>query len=194
MPSQSTAVTLEDHDGHVNKVLPKVAALAVVVLLTGCSSGSASPTRSAPLNVRLVLPTHQAVAGSTVHADLVVTNTTSHPVLTPKCALTFRYVGLRRKGVNPGSPGRLIGLCPPPFRIVPGITHFPVEIQTTYTECIEPGGSSLNATIRACDESGSAPALPTGRYQAVANFKGLPKETTHAKPPWITLVGAQPES
>lgn len=158
------------------------------VLLAGCTTGSASPTKSAPLNARLVLPTHQVVAGTTVHADLVVTNTTSRAVFTPKCGLTFRYVGLQRNGVNPGSPGIAIGKCPPSVRIVPGIAHFPVKIQTSYLECIEPGGSSLNATIRACDENGKDPALPTGRYQAVANFHGLPKGTIHARPPSITLV------
>jgi hypothetical protein len=58
-----------------------------------------------------------------------------------------------------------------------GNTRLPVTIFTSYTSCLQPGGSQLPSptTIPACISGNQMPLLPPGRYRATVDWsEGVP--------------------
>lgn len=142
------------------------------------------------MSVVLQVP-HTAPTGSTLTAELVVTNRTQRPIRAAPCTRNWIVLGLETTEIPYKLP------IPPPdchfhLRLLPGVTRLQVSIPTIYPGCGQPGVGPR------CTALGVPPDLPLGTYhlelattglQAVpgARFGTMPAVTL-GTPTWQTVL------
>lgn len=112
------------------------------------------------VTTRLVVPHRTLKAGSTMHAMVIVTNSTDHPIKSVMCDRPFA-VGLRNKHAfeTPNFP-----LCAVEFTIPIGRSTYPVNIDGAYYGCTHSGPPDRSMPV--CGKDGKPPKMPRGKYQA----------------------------
>jgi hypothetical protein len=163
---------------------PPLFALLGVFAACGCVAGAAAAggSPSHPVQVRVVLAQHRAVAGYPIKGTVILTNTTARPITVDTCADNgWLAVGLSGKVDSFPFTHTLVG-CAPKVRLAPGDNRFPVTVITTYAGCTQPqpaGGSSPTLSMPTCTVAGSPP-LPAGIYSTKFDLVGLPGLTQPA--------------
>lgn len=123
------------------------------------------------ITAQLILSKVSVPAGQTVSGQLLVTNHTGAPIAASASECPSHYlVGLKSLSA-PGLssvPADGSAGCTPvqPFRLLPGVTAFPVRILTTYVACAEA------ATHLPPGVGGFPPRLPPGRYVTIFRTSG----------------------
>jgi len=146
-------------------------AVTLVALLLASCGGSAPPRASTRISIQIDLRTTHVVAGHEIKGVLVVHN--PHPAfdLTEKvrghCQPGFAVI--LTQGEFHNYVGFAASCVPAPFVIAHGTTQFAFTVTTSFNECVEPGGSSVNH-IPHCLSSGRSPPLPHGSYDAVIEW------------------------
>jgi hypothetical protein len=139
------------------KILLGLAAIvSFPLLLTACSSPSASP--QAPVTVRLDLNKTSVTSGTPIKGVVTFTNTTGHPITlsVPSCTLKGLFeVGLSNKQV----PLSMVPIWKPPCHpiasLAPGSSQFTVNIPTTYQGCLHASASNASGTGIGCMANGN---------------------------------------
>jgi hypothetical protein len=178
-----------------------VAAVAVLVACGRTQPGAGTPrgpnassispvgqasTPSLAVRIRISLDQTRAIAGHPIRGQAVLTNTTAKPILVRACARDgWLFVGLTNATI-PFDPAIAAAGCAPSVRLAPGTNRFPITVQTTYQECLAPGGQSLTP-MPACTLHGPPP-LPAGAYTTAVVTVGLPAGTPTAPPIHVTLL------
>ena len=148
---------------------------------------SQSGTVGASVNITIELDRTQVTAGTPIHGQAFVTNTTGKPIALDACAADgWLFVGLTNAHVA-FEPAVTVPTCPAD-RLLPGLNRFPITVSTSYQSCTQ---SSAQASVQrpACNHSGP-PALPPGRYVTKVITLGLPGTTQLPPPIRVTLSGA----
>lgn len=131
---------------------------------------------------RLVLDHSRVRAGVTIKGYLVVQNAGPTINLTELATSRFGRSGhehVRRPGCKPGVAVALgnrryhqaiffAAQCSAqPLLIREGLNRLPVSILTTFTDCLQPGGSQVASptTVPTCPPGSLPPVLPAGRYR-----------------------------
>ena len=138
---------------------------SLVLSLAGCGASAPPPD---PLTVQITLSTAEVPAGQTINGILVIENQRSAFDLSqavpghcyPEFAITLARGSFRN------SVGFQASCLQTSFVIAHGATRIPFMVTTTYTECGNPGGSSLSS-IPPCLAGNRLPTLPKGSYHAV---------------------------
>jgi hypothetical protein len=150
--------------------LVPLGAAAIVLSLLAPAVGAAGAhnglLRASPkLRDRIELTSTRVVAGPRLRGELIVTNRGQRPInLTRRCKPSFA-VALTNGSVPPGVA--FAEICSnEPFVIAPGTTRFRLTVATTYSSCLQPGGTSTKS-MPSCLAGGIFPPLPPGRYRAV---------------------------
>jgi hypothetical protein len=151
------------------RLVPLGAAVIVLSLLApavGAAGAHNGLLRASPeLRDRIELNSTRVLAGPRLHGTLVVTNRGRRPInLTRRCRPDFA-VALTNGSVAPDVAFAFV-CTNAPFVISPGTTRFPLTVATTYSSCLQPGGSSTKS-MPSCLAGGIFPPLPPGRYRAV---------------------------
>lgn len=113
------------------------------------------------VTTRLVVPHQSLPAGSSMHASVVVTNTTGHPIKSVKCFGPFA-VDLRNRHAFQAPA---FALCAVDFTFPIGRSTYPVTIDSSYGHCTHDGGSP-DRSMPKCSGDGKPLPLPKGKYQA----------------------------
>ena len=154
---------------------PLLAFLSVFAVcgFTGTAAAGGSPSH--PVQVRVVLAQHRAVAGHPIKGSVILTNTTARPITVDTCAENgWLAVGLSGSVNSFPFTHTLVG-CAPTVRLDPGDNRFPVTVITTYAGCTQPqpaGGASPTLAMPTCTVAGSPP-LPPGIYSTKVDLVGL---------------------
>ena len=155
--------------------------------LTSCSAPS-SPVSSNRLRVQIVLDSAHVVAGETIRGHVVVFN--PHAAInltqTAKNHCEPGFVVILTQGTFRNAVGFTAECTPTPLVISHGVTRFPITVLTTYTGCLEPGGSSSVATPH-CLAGNRPPPLPRGSYKAVIEWS-TPVPLPRPAPVGVTLT------
>jgi hypothetical protein len=149
----------------------------VIVVMAACTGGShraAAPATSepvstsssrsstvepqAPLSARIQLPATTMKTGTTMQADVVLTNNTGAPVETSACHGGLFLVGLRSDQVESVAS---FPSCWERMTISTGVSTYPVSLVATYSSCTH----DETSTAPHCVPTGM-PSLPPGQYQA----------------------------
>jgi hypothetical protein len=189
--------------------------LAVLVIGSGLGIGlglSEAPRKSAirveaqqyagTITTRLVLDRTRAHAGVRIKGHLVVQN--SGPTINLTDIATSRsgrrgHQSMRRTHCTPGfvvelgnhhyqQEIRFLANCTPQsFLIHHGTTRLPVNILTTFTSCLQPGGSQVPSptTIPPCNSGDELPLLPPGRYRTTVVWS---EKVPIPSPPSVTVL------
>jgi hypothetical protein len=130
-----------------------------------------------PLQVRLSFPTATVSAGSIIHGDAVVTNTTDTTIRVHDCRANswpvFGLVGLT--GPKVASSASIGGVgCAPQQDILlkPGTHSFPISLISTYSACSQTQATAT-PQVPQCKQNDELPPLPLGRYRTVSFLDGL---------------------
>jgi hypothetical protein len=157
----------------------------------GAGANTASPP---PIKVNVLLSSHHVVAGHTIKGTVVLTNTTTEPILVNTCAINgWVAVGLSGK-VDSYPFGHTEVGCNPSVKIKPGVNRLDVSVITTYAVCTEPspsGSSHPTPLSPNCVLSRGkvvAPPLPAGRYTTKVDIVGLDRLTRAAKSVTVSLT------
>lgn len=138
---------------------------------------------SAPVTVRLVLDRTRVVAGTPIHGEALLTNTTSQSITVKTCAADgWLLVGLTNGQVE-FNPATRVPACSSTLRLSPGVSRFPITVSTSYQACTQSKTQAI-ATLPACTPTGSPP-LPSGAYVTRIIVVGLPASTQ--LPPAISV-------
>jgi hypothetical protein len=156
-----------------------VLAVAAPAIAIGTRSSShtvppATDIRPAPvvkphsaLSTSIELPGKTFVAGSDVHATLVIDNTTDKTVtLEPPGTCREKWAVSLTNATVPLTLTFTTECGLQRTRLLPGANRFPVIVLTTYTGCVRQGAVGTAITVR-CLPDGSLPPLPSGQYQVV---------------------------
>lgn len=138
---------------------------------------------------KLVLASTVARAGTTIHGNLVVTNTSGSAIdLRDRHGCTPGYaVGLTNAGLPAANAPGFSAVCgTAALTLPPGTTRFPIEVITTYFGCTNgPTPSGGSHGLPQCI-NGGPPPLPSGRYVAVLYGSSLALPPATAR---VTLTG-----
>jgi hypothetical protein len=149
-----------------------------------------------PVEVSIQLDRTVAVAGTAIHGQAVLDNTTRRTITLHACpAALFITVQLSKTdGYSSYAP--LTGACRT-VRLAPGSNRFPVRISTDTTTCTEAAGQATSS-IPACTgharkietypHRSSLPPLAAGIYRALSHVEGLPRGSRQAAPVRVTLL------
>jgi hypothetical protein len=162
--------------------------LAGVIGLVATRHSTTSSTRtSAPVEIRLVLNQTRVTAGTPIHAEAVVTNTTGKTIIVETCAINgWLGAGLTNDRVSWLPAYSAVG-CRPTVRLSPGLNRFPISIGTVYEMCTS--SSHTSPQDPACVRGGTPP-LPPGLYVTKMAVAGLPAGTQLPPGIRVTLTGA----
>jgi hypothetical protein len=139
-------------------------------------------SRSGAITTRLSLDLTRVTAGQVIHGVLVIVNTARPVDLTLVATVAIRREGRRVTKVTGCRPFVGVGLgnrsvqqfvgfaaicSAAPFLLRHGSTRIPFIIETSYTQCLQQGGSQVTtgSTIPKCTPSNVPPVLPVGRYR-----------------------------
>jgi hypothetical protein len=145
--------------------------LAAAALTLASCSAHPSQVASNRLTVQIVLNTAQVAAGDPIKGHLVVNNPNASINLTQlvrgHCEPSFAVVLMQGSFRN--DIGFTAECSPRPLEIVQGTTRFSITVLTSYSGCLEPGGSSSVSTPH-CLSGNRSPPLPQGSYKAVIEW------------------------
>jgi hypothetical protein len=160
-----------------------VVAGVVAVIATHRTSGGVvvssgpSPTASSappPIIVRTVLDQTTVTAGSSIHGEVIVTNTTGKPIpFVENCP--GNYDDLAKVGLSNAQIGFQdfqlgVGCVHDSVPLAPGITRYPITVSTYYASC--DGGRVGSEGLPVCLPGGGIPLLPAGDYVTQTYFNG----------------------
>jgi hypothetical protein len=155
------------------------------VTVDGPSKGSGS---AAPVEVSLSLDHTTVVAGTPIHGEALLDNTTGKTVTVRSCpAGLFITVGLTRTGYAP-----LTGGCQV-TRLAPGVNRYPVTLATVATTCTRSAGQATR-TMPRCTSTDRPPPLAAGVYRTFTYVNGLPKGSRQGPPLRVTLLPSSASS
>jgi hypothetical protein len=139
-------------------------------------------SRSDVITTRLSLDRTRVTAGQLIHGTLVIMNS-GRPVdltlvatvtIPPKGHRVTKVIGCRpfvAVGLANRSVQQVVGFAAScsaaPFLLRHGSTRIPITIETSYTGCLQQGGTQAptGSTIPQCTPSNVPPVLPGGRYR-----------------------------
>lgn len=145
-----------------------LASLAVIPIVTGCTSSpkAATPSPYPGVDMRLTLAQLSADGGTPLHGTMTVENNTGKAIGI-NCGTWFG-VGLTNADVGYQFP-QLDVRCVDGKQLQPGTTTYPVTIQTTFGSCVQPPYSPTSARPRCPEIIPGAefvpPPLPPGTYE-----------------------------
>ena len=135
------------------------------------------------------LASNSARAGTTIHGDLVVTNSTGSAIdLRDPHGCTPGYaVGLTNAALSAANAPGFAAVCGlAALTLPPGTTRFPIDVITTYSGCTNgPTPVDGSDSLPRCT-TGGPPRLPSGRYVAVLYGLSLALPPATAR---VTLTG-----
>lgn len=138
------------------------------------------------LTDQLVLSRINAVTGTPIHADLIVTNLAKRVVvLSGMCRPGYAVVLVNRR-IDQTLSFNLECVASLSVTIAPGSKSFPLTIQTRYLGCVK-NGQETTATVPPCLPEGGPPPLPPGLYRAVLLELGV--HFPQPKPVSVMLFG-----
>lgn len=147
-----------------------------------------------PIRVHVLLSSHQVVAGQIIKGSVVLTNTTTKPIIVNTCAINgWVAVGLSGR-VDSYPFGHTEVGCNPSVKIKPGVNRFRVSVITAYAVCTAPSPSgsshptSLSPNCVLSKGKVVAPPLPAGRYRTKVDIVGLDGLTRAAKSVTVSLT------
>jgi len=150
---------------------------------------SSTTIASAPVEIRLVLDRTRLTAGTAIHGEALLTNTTGNSITVNTCAANgWLWVGLTNEkvGYNPANP---LILCRPTVRLSPGLNRFSISISTDFQGCTRTT-SEATPQLPSCTPKGDLPPLPSGLYFTKIVTAGLPKGTRLLSAIKVTLLPA----
>ncbi|MFZ0664956.1 MAG: hypothetical protein WAM97_04320, partial [Acidimicrobiales bacterium] len=161
-------------------------------------TGSVATTTRAPaganpaIEIRIELVRTHVVAGTSIKGEALLTNTTAKVITVATCAEDGWLVLGLTNGQETSMPGFGLVGCSSTIRLAPGVNRFPITVDTTYSECLQPGGSSVFGNVPICVGPGhdDPPALPSGIYLTKVVTVGLPDGTQPPPPLSVTLLPA----
>lgn len=161
---------------------------AVLLVAASGSSSTGRPSASrASVEVRFSLERTPVAGGVSLRGEAILYNTTPKSILVEQCAADgWLLVGLRSRRI-PFDPAMPLVACPPSIRLHPGANPFPVNVVTTYQECVEPGGQSWTPAPP-CLPGDGPPPLPAGSYRTCIVTYGLPADTRMPRPIKVTVT------
>jgi hypothetical protein len=152
---------------------------------------SEAVTRASEQGVHLQLildRTRATVGGTPLTGQIVVFNNSGHPIQISNACNGWVAVGLTNRHVTFEPLNGLVG-CKAEFLPV-GTSHHKISIQTTYSRCLQPGGTSNKphaAPPCAGPRHDQLPPLPAGRYQTATTLWGVSKSIEPPASVAITL-------
>lgn len=117
-----------------------------------------APVPPGSLRAHITLPSTTMRGGSSLPATITVENDSGKPIHILGCGSVFSVV-LVGEGHRP-SPSW--PLCAQDIIVPAGESTYPVTVAAAYQQCSTDGGNGMPA----CEQDGSMPPLPAGRYQA----------------------------
>jgi hypothetical protein len=170
-----------------------VGALALMASgVVACGGSSRLPRpQSRPVTLpavqsRIVLDRTRVFAGTPIHGEALLTNTTRKTITVQACSAGgwFR-VGLinARVSFEPADP--LIA-CRPSVRLRPGVNRVPITVSTSYLICTQKTNQPA-PDLPACIPTGMPP-LPAGEYSTKTIATGLPAGSQAPRTIHVTLV------
>ena len=130
------------------------------------------------LSDRIILRSTHAVAGMPISGFLVVANRGSKTInLTHGCRPSFA-VGLTKNPHSVPAVNFALPCSAASFLISPGMHRLAITVETTYSSCAAPGGSSA-VTMARCLPGGREPPLPAGTYEAMLVGSGIALPAPH---------------
>jgi hypothetical protein len=179
---------------NVKRCLQRGVALSVMLLALGGSlpAAAAGASHRPPIKVDVTLGTRRVVAGHPIKATVDLTNTTHKEITVNTCAGDgWLAVGLNGRVDSHPFASFLVG-CPPTIRLTPGLNRFPVNVITTYDECVQPRPAGTSPSPEPvcviADGRLSQPPLPAGRYSTALHVVGLAGLTRAANRVIVTLT------
>lgn len=161
------------------------AVVALVVVLAGCSTASGPH-----VELRVVLDKTRGPAdGTPISGYVEITNDTGHPVTITNPCNGWIGVGLTNAEVTYRFIDGLVA-CPA-GRLPVGTSRHRISVATTYDQCSQFGGSTLqSSTMPRClgDKHDVIPPLPPGIYTTSALTQGLPAGISPPPPITVTLL------
>jgi hypothetical protein len=166
----------------------------VLIPPTALSGASGKPEASVhevrALRVHLVLLGGRTLsAGASTSGYIVVDNTGKTAItVTQGCGGKPDIAVVLSSPKVPQTAAFAAVKCPD-IELGPGLHRYPIDIEASYQECVEPGGSGAGIPSCLPAPENRAPPLPVGRYQAVmATESSIPT----AKPVTVTVVRPRP--
>ena len=169
------------------------------ISLSAGTSVTPGTSSTAPVQIRIVLDQTVVTAGTLIHGEALVTNTTGQTVTVHGCPKDqWLFVGLSNAQISFAAGQSAVGCSPSAFaaRLPPGVTRFPITVRTTYDGCTPPWSTGkATPDAPACIPTGTpprsaAPQLPAGEYLTKAFVTGLPAGSQDPPPIQVTLLPA----